>query len=67
MRDYDDPTVTLTDVNLHLADIATDLARVRQAANDDQRPSCISADKITHRLTDVSNALDDLYNEIVGI
>lgn len=55
------------DINNHLADLVTDIARVRKAANDDERPPCISEDEVKSKLSDVSNALDDIYNAIRGI
>lgn len=54
-------------INAHLADIVTDVGRVRKACNDDEREPKIGEDAILSRLADVSNALDDLYNEVVGI
>lgn len=57
----------LSSINLHLADIVVDVGRVRKAVNDDESPSCITEDEILSKLSDISNLLDDLYNEIRGI
>lgn len=54
-------------INLHLDDIVADVNRIRKAVNDDERPSEIDEDEVKSRLSDISNALDDLYNEVVGI
>lgn len=55
------------DINQHFDDIVADVNRVRKAVNDDERPSEIDEDEVKSRLSDISNALDDLYNEVVGI
>ena len=55
------------DLNAHLADIIVDVGRVRKVLNDDEHSPCIPADSIKDKLSDVSNLLDDLYNEIRGI
>ncbi len=54
-----------SDINEHLSDIVSDVARVRKALNDDERPPRIREDEVKSRLSDISNALDDLYNEAV--
>lgn len=54
-------------INNHLADIIADVNKVKSVANNDENPPRISEDTIITRLSDISNALDDLYNEIVGI
>jgi hypothetical protein len=60
-----------TDIANHLDDILKDVARVRNALNAGEdgegADSKLTEDQVKTRLSDVSNALDDLYNEIVGI
>ncbi len=57
----------LADTNAHLTDIISDVNKIRKALNDDERPPKVKYDHVKSKLSDVSNALDDLYNEIVGI
>jgi hypothetical protein len=57
----------LIDLNAHLEDIVKDVARVKKAANEDGVFPKITPDEFKSRLSDISNALDDLYNEIRGI
>lgn len=58
-------------INEHLTDIVVDVNRVRTAANagnDGEGPAPkLTEDQVKSRLCDISNALDDLYNAIVGI
>lgn len=55
------------DISNHLADIIVDINRVKAAAFNDERESRLTEDDLKNRLCDVSNALDDIYNDIVGI
>lgn len=55
------------DINNHLADIVSDVSRVRGVVNNDENPPRITEEIIKLRLSDISNALDDLYNDIIGI
>lgn len=57
----------IEDINNHLADIIVDVNRVKSVVNNDERPPLVSEDHIKNKLSDVSNMLDDLYNEIIGI
>lgn len=56
-----------TEINEHLADIVSDVNRVRKVVNDDELVPKISGDEVLKRLSDISNLLDDLYNEIVEL
>lgn len=55
------------DINRHLDDLVADINKVRKAVNNDERPPQISEEIVKCRLSDISNALDDLYNDIIGI
>ncbi len=59
------------DINAHLDDIVNDVERVRRAFNagdDGEGPEPkIAGDAIKSSLSEVSNALDGLYNDISGI
>lgn len=55
------------DLNAHLADIIKDVERVRKAINEDEAPHRLTGDEVKCKLSDISNALDDLYNSIVGL
>lgn len=55
------------DINNHLTDIIADVHKVGKAVNDDERPSKLDEDAVKSRLCDISNALDDLYNDVIGI
>lgn len=55
------------DINAHLADLVTDVARIRKAVNDDGRESKLTEEQVKSRLSDISNLLDDLYNDVIGI
>lgn len=61
------PFMIPDNINEHLTDIVADVNRVRKAINDDEAPHLLTEDAIKSHLCDVSNALDDLYNQIVGI
>lgn len=56
-----------TEINEHLSDLVSDVNRVRKVVNDDELVPKISGDEVLKRLSDISNLLDDLYNEIVGL
>lgn len=59
------------DINDHLSDIVADVNHIRKAVNaaaDGEGPeSKLTEDQVKSRLCDISNALDDLYNAVVGI
>lgn len=55
------------DIDAHLNDIIFDVNRVRKAVNDDEAPHKMTEDEILSKLADISNALDDLRNGIIGI
>lgn len=61
------PISMTENINNHLTDIIADVNKVRKACNDDERPPEIDEDAIITRLSNISNALDDLYNEVRGI
>ncbi len=62
-----DDLTPLQGINAHLTDIIADVNRVRKACNDDEREPKLTEDEVRSKLSDISNLLDDLYNQIVGI
>lgn len=57
----------MQNINEHLTDIIADVNKVRKAVNDDEREPRVNEEVIKNKLSDISNLIDDLYNEIVGI
>lgn len=50
------------DINRHLDDLIADINKVRVAVNNDDRT--LDGDTIKCRLSDISNLLNDLYNDL---
>lgn len=57
----------MQNINEHLTDIIADVNKVRKAVNDDEREPRVNEEVIKNKLSNISNLIDDLYNEIVGI
>lgn len=56
-----------TEINEQLTDIIADVNRIRKLVNDDELEPKISGDEVLTKLSEVSNSLDDIYNQIRGL